>query len=358
MKRRSLIDIKNAYPLSDGKGYSKKRPSEVLFFVLVILFLISSFLASRSANSQALINVGESVLPVKAFAGAFFTIGNLFLVFLVVHFDRVGLITSVVLMLIQFPGYIIGIVENKNYSSLPGMFGGILTIIAMILIHRSNKKIEESRNNEMDTLRKQQKFSQNLFEQTARALVNSIDAKDTYSHGHSLRVAEYSRMIAQNMGKDEEECYRIYYTALLHDVGKIGISDNIINKKGKLTKEEYDVIKEHPVMGFQILSSISEYPYLSIGAHYHHERYDGKGYPDGLTGKTIPEIARIISVADSYDAMSSNRSYRSAIPQHLIREEIVKGRGSQFDPEIADIMLKLIDEDKDYKMRELESNYA
>ncbi len=137
----------------------------------------------------------------------------------------------------------------------------------------------------------------------------------------------------------------MYYAALLHDVGKIGIDESIINKKGRLTEEEYEVIKQHPVMGNQILSSINEYPYLSIGAHYHHERYDGKGYPDKLKGEDIPEIARIISVADAYDAMSSNRSYREAIPQQLVREEIIKGAGTQFDPEIAGIMQHLIDID-------------
>ena len=145
---------------------------------------------------------------------------------------------------------------------------------------------------------------------------------------------------------------KVYYAALLHDVGKIGVPVSIINKKGTLTDEEYEVIKQHPVIGNQILSSISEYPYLSIGAHFHHERYDGKGYPDRLKGEDIPEIARIIAVADAYDAMSSNRSYRAAIPQQLVREEFVKGTGTQFDPEISKIMQHLIDLDSEYQMKE------
>ena len=140
--------------------------------------------------------------------------------------------------------------------------------------------------------------------------------------------------------------------ALLHDVGKIGISEAIINKDGKLTDEEYEEMKKHPVVGNQILSGITEYPYLSIGAHYHHERYDGKGYPDRLKGEDIPEIARIISVADAYDAMTSKRRYRKSIPQVMVREEIVKGSGTQFDPKFAKIMQHLIDMDTEYKMRE------
>ena len=191
-----------------------------------------------------------------------------------------------------------------------------------------------------------------LFEQTATALVNAIDAKDKYTHGHSARVAEYSRKIAQLSGKSEEECDEIYYAALLHDVGKIGISEKIINKEGKLTDEEYSVIKQHPVLGAQILSSINEYPDLLIGAKYHHERYDGRGYPDKLKGEDIPEIARIISVADAYDAMTSKRSYREPIPQQSVREEIVKGSGSQFDPKFAKLMQHLIDLDTEYDMKE------
>ncbi|MCR4684735.1 MAG: HD-GYP domain-containing protein, partial [Lachnospiraceae bacterium] len=193
-----------------------------------------------------------------------------------------------------------------------------------------------------------------LFEQTATALVNAIDAKDKYTHGHSSRVADYSRKIAEQLGKSTRECDNIYYVALLHDVGKIGIPEHIINKEGKLSKEEYETIKQHPELGAQILQSISEIPFISIGAHFHHERYDGKGYPMGLKGTDIPEYARIISVADAYDAMTSKRSYRETIPQYEVREEFVKGAGTQFDPDFARIMVHLIDIDSEYEMQEHE----
>lgn len=191
-----------------------------------------------------------------------------------------------------------------------------------------------------------------LFEQTAEALASAIDAKDSYTRGHSARVAEYAEKIAGLAGKSEEECEEIYYAGLLHDVGKIGINDSIINKNGRLTDEEYAQIKRHPVIGKQILSSISESPYLSIGANYHHERYDGRGYPEGLKGDDIPEIARIIAVADAYDAMTSRRSYRKTIPQQMVREELVKGIDTQFDPKFARIMLHLLDIDEEYMMQE------
>ena len=195
---------------------------------------------------------------------------------------------------------------------------------------------------------------QRLFKQTATALVNAIDAKDRYTHGHSSRVAYYSKKIAQCAGKSAEDCDYIYYSALLHDVGKIGVPEEIINMDRKLTEEEYERIKEHPIKGVQILRSIVDFPNLSVGAHYHHERYDGKGYPDHLKGTDIPEIARIIAVADAYDAMTSTRSYRETIPQQKVREELIKGSGTQFDPEFAKIMLHLIDLDSEYEMKERE----
>lgn len=188
--------------------------------------------------------------------------------------------------------------------------------------------------------------------QMVHTLANTIDAKDSYTNGHSTRVAEYSVMLAEKMGYTGERLERVQFAALLHDIGKIGVPVEIINKPARLTDEEYEIIKTHPVIGANILKEITEIPDISIGARYHHERYDGKGYPDHLKGQDIPEIARIIGVADSYDVMTSTRSYRDVLPQEVVRKEIEKGKGTQFDPEIADIMLKLMDEDEDYKMHE------
>lgn len=188
--------------------------------------------------------------------------------------------------------------------------------------------------------------------EVTKALVGTIDAKDKYTSGHSTRVAEYSRSLALALGKSQEEAENVYYAALLHDIGKIGVPDTIINKTDKLTVEEFEIVKQHPVIGGNILKTIESMPEVSLGARWHHERYDGKGYPDHLRGNDIPEIARIICVADSYDAMTSNRSYRKYLPQAVVRAEIEKGKGSQFDPIIAEKMLAIIDSDKEYKFHE------
>ena len=232
---------------------------------------------------------------------------------------------------------------------------GVAIILYILALADMNRAVVRSREMEAEFYRKEKALDRSRFEQTAEALASAIDAKDKYTHGHSSRVAAYSRKIAQECGKSEEDCDQIYFAALLHDVGKIGIADTIINKEGRLTDEEYAVIQRHPVYSYQILSKIGASPYLSIGGRYHHERYDGKGYPDGLIGESIPEIARIIAVADAYDAMTSNRSYRRAIPQQKVREELVKGLGTQFDPVFAKTMIHLIDVDTEYRMKELEN---
>ena len=243
-----------------------------------------------------------------------------------------------------FPNLIIGYSRGGNYfDSIAALF--IVSGIIYTLINFQSKLYVKE---------EEQKNVQRLFSQTAMALANAIDAKDKYTHGHSSRVAEYSKKIAERAGKSPSECEEIYYVALLHDVGKIGVPEAIISKEGKLTKEEFDLIKQHPVMGAQILKSITEYPYLSIGANFHHERYDGKGYPQKLKGSDIPEVARIISVADAYDAMTSKRSYRDTITQDKVREQLIEGAGTQFDPEFANIMLHLIDMDTEYEMKERE----
>ena len=188
--------------------------------------------------------------------------------------------------------------------------------------------------------------------QMVQTLANTIDAKDSYTNGHSTRVAKYSVMLAERMGYSGDKLEQLQYAALLHDIGKIGIPREIINKPSRLTDEEYEIIKTHPAIGGNILREISEIPDIAIGARWHHERYDGKGYPDKLKGDEIPEIARIIGVADAYDAMTSKRSYRDVLPQEVVLGEIEKGKESQFDPRIAELMMELIREDIDYQMHE------
>ena len=194
--------------------------------------------------------------------------------------------------------------------------------------------------------------NESLSLHVVQTLAEAIDAKDTYTNGHSSRVAGYAREIAKRFGYNRARQDEIYMMGLLHDVGKIGVPDSVINKPGSLTDEEYAQIKAHPVMGDRILKKIKEKPRLAIGARWHHERYDGTGYPDGLCGAEIPEEARIIAVADAYDAMTSFRSYRSILTQEAVRKEIEDGKGTQFDPAFADIMLQIIAEDPEYRLRE------
>ena len=248
----------------------------------------------------------------------------------------------------------IGVTDvNKSFVrwivAMSSLFLLALALIA-VLSYRHTRKADEY--DESERRRKEQML---LFEQTAEALASAIDAKDRYTNGHSRRVAEYSLQIAKQAGKSEEDCEKVYFAALLHDVGKIGVPIEILSKKGRLTDKEFEFIKRHPVVGGEILSRIEQSPWLASGARYHHERYNGRGYPEGLKGEAIPDIARVIAVADAYDAMTSNRSYRNAIPQHIVREELVKGMGTQFDPQYAKIMLQMIDHDTEYRMQETES---
>ena len=159
-------------------------------------------------------------------------------------------------------------------------------------------------------------------------------------------------MIAERMGYTDEKLGQLHFAALLHDIGKIGIPREIINKPSRLTDEEYKLIQSHPAIGANILDEITEIPDIAIGARWHHERYDGKGYPDKLAGEEIPELARIIGVADAYDAMTSKRSYRDVLPQEVVLGEIEKGKGSQFDAKIAEIMIELMKEDTNYTLHE------
>ena len=330
----------------------KNKPAISKWYIVsFILYVLASGLISATSMSGGLLNLFGQEIPVGLFTGVLSSISSMCLILMVIFGGKLGFITGIVLFVVQVPLMISAMVHG-NMSGLSGIFSGIVVVVVNVMIYRRNGKITQLQSKELDLAKERQKGAERLFEQTATALVNAIDAKDEYSRGHSQRVAEYSRELAYLLGKSEEECIEIYYAGLLHDVGKIGIADKILNKKGKLTEEEYEVIKTHPGMGKQILSGISEYPYLSIGANHHHERYDGKGYPDKLKGTDIPEIARIIAVADAYDAMSSSRSYRDAMPQQIVREEIVKGSGTQFDPEMAKAMQHMIDIDSEYRMKE------
>ena len=192
------------------------------------------------------------------------------------------------------------------------------------------------------------------------SLASLVENRDTDTGEHIQRTSAYVELLSRKAYEQgvypetitSEFIELIKRAAPMHDIGKIGVPDDVINDKGMLTDEQYMKIRMHPVIGSRILQNITEIPNIAVGAHWHHERYNGTGYPDGLIGSEIPEIARIIGVADAYDAMTSKRSYRDVMEQAAVRREIASGCGTQFDPYYGRIMLEMIDEDKDYTMRE------
>ena len=325
---------------------------KIVFCIGTLLLVVSQF-TGLYYNFDALNQYQRAPMNLLSFAAPVSVVA-LQLSVVIQYRDRLSRGVAFALILSTVVPLVAGFLQLFTYGlSLINMtVVGMSVLLYVFALLDLQNALEQAREHEIESYREARRKEHALFEETAEALVNAIDTKDRYTQGHSTRVAAYAQMIARAAGKSEEECEEVYFAALLHDVGKIGVRDSIITKDGRLTEEEFRQIKLHPVYGNQILSSIHHSPHLSDGAHYHHERYDGKGYPDGLTGEEMPDVARIIAVADAYDAMTSRRSYRDPLPQQKVREELVRGTGTQFDPQYASIMVRLIDEDVNYRMCE------
>ena len=237
----------------------------------------------------------------------------------------------------------------------PMMYAALsaFTIVAMVQYHRTalfeidhtSRLNEEVQKQTAVAEERSRKIEQMSF-QTIQTLANAIDAKDPYTKGHSTRVSLYSVAVTEELGWDRERINDLRYAALLHDIGKIGVPDSILNKPRKLTDVEYDIIKSHTTMGAEILRDRIIIERAEDVARSHHERYDGKGYPNGLKGEEISEEARIVAIADAFDAMNSNRVYRKACGREHILQELTEGKGRQFDPRFTDVFLKLWTEGK------------
>ena len=219
-------------------------------------------------------------------------------------------------------------------------FNIVLILILLILLYLVVKLYIDRRTKKLVAKNNEQK---KLIREVVEAFARVIDMKDKYTRGHSIRVAHYTAMLAKEMGRDEDTCEKYYNIALLHDIGKIGIPEEVLNKPGKLDDEEFATIKSHSALGFDTLKDISIMPELAIGAGAHHERPDGKGYPKGLKHEEIPDVARIIAVADTFDAMYSNRPYRNRMPFSKAYNIIKEVSGTQLDSEVVDAFIRLVD---------------
>lgn len=213
-----------------------------------------------------------------------------------------------------------------------GIFGILLFFLPLLLARRSFELYTKMRKMYLDTI---------------RALAAAIDAKDPYTKGHSERVAKTSVALAQELNLSGRDIENIEYTALLHDIGKIGIADNILGKNSSLTNKEFDKIKEHTVMGAKIIEPVDFLKDSYKAIYHHHERYDGKGYPDGIKSEDIPILARIIAVADAYDAMGSDRPYRKKLNMDEILKELKDQSGKQFDPEVVKALISVLDRERE-----------
>ena len=231
------------------------------------------------------------------------------------------------------------------------LFNAIITIYVMYQYYKSvvseidhaDNLIAEVQRQTLTANARAEKLER-LSKEVVEALAKTIDAKDKYTNGHSFRVALYSEAIADRLGWSEEEKEDLYREALLHDIGKIGIQDSVLNKPGKLTEEEYAEIQKHTVIGKSILDGMEDMNDTAMVVMYHHERYDGDGYPTGLSGENIPSHARIVAIADAYDAMHTDRIYRKALSPEKIRQEYIDQRGLQFDPVYTDAFMQLMDD--------------
>ncbi len=231
-----------------------------------------------------------------------------------------------------------------DFITKPFVAEVMLKRVARVLeLSRLQKNLESEVRKQTEVAEERRKKVEKMSRRMIQALVITMDAKDAYTNGHATRVAEYSSRLAEKLGWDKKKIKSLYHAAILHDLGKISVPDRVLNKAGKLNDEEYNMIKSHTLVGSDILEEAAILELPQDVARHHHESYDGTGDPDGLSGEIISIEARIVGVADAFDAMSSKRVYRSALPASAIKDELIRGKGSQFDPKLAEIFLEMFE---------------
>lgn len=219
-----------------------------------------------------------------------------------------------------------------------------------------SSEVENSEKSDDEIFADAQTRLHNMSFQLIKAISLLAEVKDPCFKGHSRRSASLAKEILKRMGGNEDEQMNIYIAALVHDIGMVAIPDSIVGKKTALSDEEFNELRQHTIIGSKIFKGVTQIPEINQGIRWHHERYDGTGYPDGLSGEDIPLAARIIAAADAYDSMTSEMVYRSSMQQQQVREEFIKGSGTQFDPEIAKVILSIIYDDKNFERRQITKN--
>ena len=342
--------------ITDAEGFlvipRRLKVTSVLAFIGVVMVIVSQFtglyytIDATNTYQRSPLFVISYIIPVL--------IPILQLTFIVQSYKKLHKGLRLSLILFPLVPLISSVLQLLFYGILlTDISLAVMSILIYIFALRDvNATVEETRNKELEILKEEEKEVSRVFDQMITAFVGAVDAKDSNRKGHAARVAGYARRLAKEVGKSDEECEEAYISALLHDIGKISTPDKIIKKKEKLTPKEEEISMQHVKKGHDILAGIKEFPYLMDVAAYHHEWYDGSGYPGERSGKEIPELARLVAVADGYDDMASIRDDRDPLPQQMIREEIIKESGKHYDPVYVKAMVRLIDSDKDYQLRE------
>lgn len=314
---------------------------------LVLPMVIGNYIYILMDGKFQNIQIGYSVLPIIVISLVYFLINVVIMSMLIaVRNDKSTLICilgnlgmSILSIIVIIPISIFAIIMFQKYSYI-----GILMVSFLLFFVRYTLILYST--------------SKEQFAETISALMNSVEARDKYTNGHSRRVAEISTLIARKLKLSVWEIEKLNVAAMLHDVGKIGISDNILQKPGKLTDEEFAIIKSHPEIGMSIIKDIKNIDYVHPIVRHHHERYDGKGYPDGKKGEELSLMVYIVQLADAVDAMASDRPYRRGLPQEVIIEEIKKGVGTQFHPKVANIYLDILKEQGSKAFMKEENNLS
>ncbi|MCR5301756.1 MAG: HD domain-containing protein [Lachnospiraceae bacterium] len=378
---------------STSKGYIMVRVSNFMVFFLtsVIVFSFNMYVMDILKNDMKLeliprrmwivhimSVIGMLLAAVAAFTGLYYTFDENnqyhrsggFLIAYIIPVVGPILIYSVIrqyrkqfskmiyisLVLYIFFPILVGIIQIFTYGlSIVNMAMVLVSVSLYIFTYLDiNDEVERVHKLEMDNLLEEHKSMKRLFEQTAMAFVTAVEKRTPYSQGHSKRVASVARTLARNMNKSDDECDEVYYAALLHDVGLAAIPDEVLAETKDTEEGTNEILRQKPVIGGEILDNIREYPYLGKSVLSACERYDGKGYPEGLSGDNIPEISRMIAIAEAYDKMTVKQGSNNPLPEPVVREEFVMGAGDRFDPDMSNLMIHLMDSDLKYVHEEMD----